>query len=657
MRVSTRHLQTLISPFSMVLVLGLLVPIIALLWFMLRSVDNEREVVHSKLVELYRADIQSQVSFWLEEWSNAIEKAEMLAVSEAPWFVFQQLAQEERFSTVVIMDDNQIPIYPISVESELEYLSRPAQVIRAEQFEFGDKNYIAARDAYLEFANLLPNNALKIHLLAAAARCNWRAGHLQEAIEGYLAIAEVDRTEHNAQFDTELITALVRALELITAHSDLTIVSTKLNRLFDQVEAYLSDYQTVSIGSRKRLFMQRKVLELAAKTSRTVSWPYYPFESRANHLIDGNNLDKKWQTLEEGAKTITLVQLQSDVTRSRLRYFVDAQFLAFNLQERLDVLFGIKSAHVELTHTPQPTHPDHLLHLRLSAPLQDVFMTVSWLDGQLLNRSVSDRAMAYMITGWTVIGFLCLSAIFIYRHFQKQHRLGQLKNDAISTIAHELKTPLTSVRILLDNLIDKRASADQQTREYIEIISQEHDRLTRLVDNFLTFSRLERGRFASYREVLDLKLLVQEALQLVDTKFQQYEMQVEVTMNEGNIHVDADRSLLLTVLMNLLDNACKYSDTNRFVGVAVNGQGQYAEISVSDKGIGLSKKHLSRIFEQYYRVDPHLNRTTEGCGLGLHIARKIILAHGGEISVQSTLSQGSVFTIQLPIVKKEVNER
>ncbi len=657
MRLFTRHLQAVISPFSMVVVLGLLVPIIALLWFMLRSVDNEREVVHSKLVELYRTDIQRQISLWLEEWLSAIEKAELLVSKEAPWSVFQQLAENGRFSTVVIMDDNEKPIYPVSIESQLEYLSRPAQVLRAEQLEFGEKNYLAARDSYLELANVLPNNALKIHLLAAAARCDWRAGNMQAAVEGYLAIARIDRIEHNTQFDTELITALVRGLELLTNPANERNVSKEWNTLFDQVQVYLSDYGTVSIGSRKRLFMQSKVRELAAEKGRSVLWPVYMFESRANNLIDGNHLDEMWQVLDEGADSITLVQLQGKEKRHRLRYFVDAQFLERNLQNRLNALFGAHSARIELANRPHPTHQNSLLYQRLSPPLQDVFITVSWLDDQLLNRSVSNRATAYIITGWTVIGFLCLSAIFIYRHFQKQNRLAKLKNDAISTIAHELKTPLTSVRILLDNLIDKRATADQQTREYIEIISQEHDRLTSLVDNFLTFSRLERGRFASYCELLDVKVLVQEALHLVETKFQQFGMQVEVVMDEGVIFVQADKSLMLTVLLNLLDNACKYSRVNRFVGVTVKKQAQFAEIEISDKGIGLSKKHLSRIFEQYYRVDPHLNCTTEGCGLGLHIARKIVLAHEGEISVRSTLGEGSVFTIQLPITAEDVNGR
>ena len=229
-------------------------------------------------------------------------------------------------------------------------------------------------------------------------------------------------------------------------------------------------------------------------------------------------------------------------------------------------------------------------------------------------------------------------------------KLAQLKNDLVATVSHELKTPLASIRLLVDTLLDDDVGTEEatstKTREYLQLISKENARLSRLIDRFLTFSSLERGRQQLQFEPNELTDLIQKSAAV----FRDHNGEADSCLK---IHVDqsatlsCDTDAMVTAIVNLLENAWKYSDDEKQIDLRASLDGDHAVISVSDKGIGLNAREAGKVFDRFYQVDQNVSRTREGCGLGLSIVRAIVQAHDGSVDIKSKPNAGSTFTIRL----------
>ena len=231
-------------------------------------------------------------------------------------------------------------------------------------------------------------------------------------------------------------------------------------------------------------------------------------------------------------------------------------------------------------------------------------------------------------------------------------KLAQLKNDLVATVSHELKTPLASIRLLVDTLQanqDGSEASSARSREYLQLISKENARLTRLIDNFLTFSSLERGSQTLQRRDVTLTQLIEQARMV----FLSHTPEAESVLNcdaAADVSLTCDVDSLVTVIVNLLENAWKYSADDKQIKLLAGGDDKSVTISVSDNGIGLSAVDQARVFDRFYQVDQRVARDSSGCGLGLSIVQSIVRSHGGSVSVESKLNEGSTFTIKLPCI-------
>ncbi len=232
------------------------------------------------------------------------------------------------------------------------------------------------------------------------------------------------------------------------------------------------------------------------------------------------------------------------------------------------------------------------------------------------------------------LGIALLAALGLNRRW----RVRELESNALATVAHELKTPLASSRVLLETLLEGRLRDDAQRREYLEILSRENARLAQVVESFLITGRLRHG--AAEAERVRVEAL---AAAVVSAKMKG---RVETRLPPGLPAVRGDPEALATALGNLLENALKFSDGT--VRLTAARSGKAVEITVTDQGIGIARRDQRRIFERFEQVDRKLSRVAEGCGLGLSIVREIVEAHGGWVKVSSGLGRGSVFTITLP---------
>ena len=257
------------------------------------------------------------------------------------------------------------------------------------------------------------------------------------------------------------------------------------------------------------------------------------------------------------------------------------------------------------------------------------------------------KTSRYVWIALVAIAVVALAALAAGQALRRQWRLARLKTDLVAAVSHELKTPIASVRLLVETLLEDERP-EGKTREYLEMIARENLRLSRLIGNFLTFSRLERNlrkfdiRATSPERVVEAVVeSAQERLHAPDCRF-------EVHVGPGLPAVRADEDALVTVLLNLLDNACKYTPGEKRIALRATLKNGNVMFAVEDNGIGIAPREQKKIFRRFYQVDRRLARESGGCGLGLSIVDFIVRGHGGSVRVESQPGKGSTFSVILP---------
>ena len=252
---------------------------------------------------------------------------------------------------------------------------------------------------------------------------------------------------------------------------------------------------------------------------------------------------------------------------------------------------------------------------------------------------------------WTLGGlsFLLAGGIFLtYRNVSKEMALARLKSDFVSNVSHELRTPLSLIRLYAETLELGRLSSAEKHQEYYCIIRKESERLTALINNILDFSRIEAGRKEyDFRET-DMRELVCNTLESYRYQIEQHGFTFEEKI--GDVPpLRVDREAMARSLVNLVNNALKYSQDRKYIGVNLYRENGCVKLEVIDHGIGIPPNEQHKIFEKFYRVGDPLVHNTKGSGLGLSLVQHIAEAHGGDVAVDSTPGAGSKFTITLPL--------
>jgi len=240
-------------------------------------------------------------------------------------------------------------------------------------------------------------------------------------------------------------------------------------------------------------------------------------------------------------------------------------------------------------------------------------------------------------------------AVIVLDEITQVHRLENLRREFVANVSHELKTPVTSIQGFVEALQEGGLSDPDETRLYLDIIAKHARRLNAIIDDLLSLSRLEDGaqqRAISF-ETTGLKPTLEATIDLCRVKAEAKQIRIDLVCGE-DIAARLNGPLLEQAVLNLLDNAIKYSDAGSVVEVRADQTPNESTISVKDSGCGIASQHLSRIFERFYVVDKSRSRNLGGTGLGLAIVKHIAQVHGGYVTVESTPGTGSTFTIHLP---------
>ncbi|MCB0665757.1 MAG: HAMP domain-containing histidine kinase [Saprospiraceae bacterium] len=326
-------------------------------------------------------------------------------------------------------------------------------------------------------------------------------------------------------------------------------------------------------------------------------------------------------------------ELSQDVL-SLIEQYIDRRFIKNNFEHSY--------------HLVQSSEPG--TGLNFTKPFTDMMTGVSYYleiqpnSGIILKKITGQIAFVFFT-------FLITSAAFFfsYRTLQKQRHLTVLKNDLISNISHELRTPISTVKVALEAL--DRFSADEdhsRRKEYLEISKSELDRLDLLVDNVLRVSLDDREK-AYKMERFSLKELIDEILHTMQLQFEKAGVKIDYQTRVDTAFILGDRMHITSVLYNLLDNAIKYSRGVPEIKMELKESTDKISLSVADQGLGIPKVYLSKIFERFFRVPTGDIHNTKGYGLGLSYVSDVIKKHGGSIKVKSVAGQGSEFTINFPV--------
>jgi signal transduction histidine kinase len=262
----------------------------------------------------------------------------------------------------------------------------------------------------------------------------------------------------------------------------------------------------------------------------------------------------------------------------------------------------------------------------------------------------SQRNFFINLSLWTLMTLLLLAAIgLMLRTASREIKLTQMKADFVSNVSHELRTPLASIRVLAELLNLGRVKDPTKVLEYGGYIESEGRRLTQLINNILDFSRIESGGKTYHFETANVKEVITDALEAFSLQLKRNGFVVDFEAPDkilSSVRIDPDAFGL--ALTNLFDNAIKYSESEKRIGVRLDQNDGFVTIAITDHGVGIPREEQVKIFDKFYRVSTGLVHDVKGSGLGLSLVKHIVEAHHGKITVDSAPGKGSTFTIFLP---------
>jgi two-component system, OmpR family, phosphate regulon sensor histidine kinase PhoR len=275
-------------------------------------------------------------------------------------------------------------------------------------------------------------------------------------------------------------------------------------------------------------------------------------------------------------------------------------------------------------------------------------LQVALTSAEELGKRVERRRLLEML----MVGFSCVVVLFgvavVLVAAERERRLSELKSDFVANVSHELKTPLSLVRMFTELLLSGRVATEDKRREYLQIITNESERLTSLIENVLDFAKFERGKSAFEFREGDLGAIVAHAVDIYRYRADREEMEIEMVIPQGLPPAKFDDKAVELVVMNLLDNALKYAKSGKLVKVEVRAQGSDLEIRVSDRGPGIAPEDRLRIFDRFVRGKSGLEKQVRGSGIGLALVKHVAQSHGGDAWVEPGQGRGSTFIVKLP---------
>ena len=623
----------------MLLAIAVMLPAVCLLWFMTQAVKNERLAIRQKLIDSYtnRAEelfFKYPESFWISSEKNL-----------------------SSFSAFVMYDQNDVISYP-PVAKQYQP-SFPENIHKAWKLEYSDENFEEAIKQYNLIANESYAGEIQHECQLGIVRCLTQQKKFNEAIKVCFDLA------YPSQYIKGKYTPVLISQDRLMLANLYSRTNNK--ELLKELQNQFPDIIKFFIPAETKIFILNQLIEIAGtnnfagKLKQEIQDAQKIIDSSMISLAAADYFDKN--PVLKAHPLNTFYKIQASISLYGM-YFEhnNTKMLGLLTEEKMKQ-FWQKSV---------DDFTDKLVFCRIyddkgqliagqAAVEGEIFSTLNlksyfagwkvelYLRSGVFKEAADKKMYIYFWVASIVIVLMLSSTLLAGKAVLKQARLNKLKNDFIATITHELKTPLSSMRVLVDTLLEGRCETKQQETEYLQLISKENLRLSKLIDNFLTFSRMERNK-----QIFDIAPaspveIANNAAEAMQAKFEKANVNFILNVLKPLPMINADKDAIVTVLVNLLDNAYKYSNDNKQIELSVFDEETEVCFTVKDNGIGMTHRQIKKIFDRFYQADISLSRRAEGTGLGLSIVKFIIDAHKGKIEVESKPGKESVFKIKLPI--------
>ena len=617
--------------------LGVLGPTACVLWFMAAAMRNERLAVRQKLTDVYAAPAARARSRLEQQWAGRLRALDGAAGAESAQ-VFAALVTGGVAEAAVVCDASGRAAYPdITHAPPAEPNAEALPWLPASKLEHELARFDEAAEAYAQIAEAALSTDHRALALRAQARCLIKAGRKPEAVKilsGPLAAPEM-RAAADAAGRRIAPSSLLLALQLMEDRGGADFSS-----LAGELAGRLNDYGPPVMPAGQRRFLMRSLRRIAPD----VALPTLPAEMLAAEYLQTTRASAQPGRLSPAGAGQTWHVASAD---GKVIAIFRTETLLAAMKSAIEPEAELAGAKLSPAPPRAPVRPEPFLSVPAGRQMPGWQLHVQLLGENPFAEAARRHNLTHLWTGMLGIGAVAVLAAVAAGYLRRQMRLARLRNDLIATVSHELKTPLASMRVLLDTLREGRWRDPAQPGEYLELIARENERLSRLIDNFLAFSRMERNKRAFEFAPVRVEEIVSSAVESARAKFDCPGCRLEVEVAPGLPAVSGDRDALITVLLNLLDNAHKYSGEDKHVVVRAYASAGSVCLQVADNGIGLSRRAARKAFDRFYQVDRALSRRAGGCGLGLSIVKFIVDAHGGAVDVFSRPGKGSTFTVSL----------
>ncbi len=639
-----------------ILLLGaaVLLPTACVLWLIDDAIANQRLVVRQRLVDAYESQLSLVRQGLEDEWSH---RARALDAASSDGSGFAAIVRSGRADSAIMLNAAGLPVYPASPRTTTVN-SAPAapSLIHAQQLETTD--LVAAASAYVAVGETAKDRNTAARAFQAAARCWVQAGQKERAAS--LIAARFDHTDLERATDPQgraiAADALLMAIQLFKSGDPRRLATAQ------RLRELLLDYNNPAIISAQRIFIMKE-LRAQKLPVQVVDFPTLAAEELATRVLEAEPKPRGdsatfrltaapgiWMLASSPAAPSAPGRAGS-ILQSRVLGLFHTETILLQTQaflSRQDLPADIQIAVVP---------PGGSVNPRSLIPAEPVSERLPGWQLALVStgpdpfKELAGRLLTlYLWMGFLVTSAVVLLALIAARLISQRLRLAGMKADLVAVVSHELKTPLSSMSLLVDTLLDDAVLDPQKTREYLELIARENARLSLLIENFLTFSRIERNKYSFQFALVNVEDLVEATVKAAGQRFSEPGCQLQVEIMPDLPEIRADEGALVTALVNLLDNAYKYTLGEKHITLRAFAENGDVYFQVHDNGIGIPAREIKRIFQKFYQADRRLSRSGGGCGLGLSIVHFLVEAHGGNVRVSSELGKGSTFTVALEVI-------
>ena len=615
------------------LVFAVLAPTACVLWFMNQAARSQAESARRSMTEAYRAQLRllrDRIdSYWKSRAAAIAEDSGAGTAAE-----FARIVSSGLCDSLVLLDNHGVVTYPVAVPPA------PTGDPRAENPDWRAAQALEpgrpleAASAWGRIVDSETDPSAAARAAQAQIRCLLRSGRAETAIRMIQQRFAAGTAARGLDLQRRLIAADEQLLALrLMKPSDARYLPT-IRRL----AALLNDYGGAPIPSAQRLFLMD---ELRAAAPAQAVLPTHDAESLAAQFLEAEPPRAAGPAFEP-AREPGLWNLAVGNGRAIALYRTETVLRAISGLLDDGTAKSVKFVAI------QPGGPSAEEAIAAGPMLPGWQLSFSPLDAGVLDEAARRRRAAYLWVGFLAVAAMAVAGLIVVQAFRRQWRLARLKTDMVAAVSHELKTPLASMRLLVDALLEDEELEAKKARDYLELIAGENLRLSRLIENFLTFSRIERHRQSFEFGETRPEDVVRASVHAMRERLQPPGCHLEIDIAVDLPVLRGDQDALVTALLNLLDNAHKYTPSDRRIRLAAYREAGNVVFAVKDNGIGIAPRDQKRIFRRFYQVDRRLARETGGCGLGLSIVEFIVRAHGGAVLVESKPGAGSTFRIVMP---------